>query len=202
MGSGNSDWKETVVPFFDRHVRHHGTHINSLGWFSKESQYTRFDVIATYLPKSPFSVLDVGCGFGDFFHYCQINEIPADYTGVDISTEMIHRAKLAYPSARFFNLDILSPGANLESTYDVVVANGAFNLKVPDQMAYLLTMCKAMFALTTSTLVVTLLTGAPTSPAFYYYQPEDVLVTLRHLGQVEIQDGYLPNDFTIVLQKR
>ena len=39
----------------------------TVGWGSKKTQKIRFENIYKYFDKNNFSVLDVGCGLGDFY---------------------------------------------------------------------------------------------------------------------------------------
>ena len=61
-------------------------------------------------------VLEVGCGTGDILHALQ----PADGLGIDLSEEMIKRAKRKYPGLRFAVHDLM--GEPLDEQFDYVVA--------------------------------------------------------------------------------
>ena len=41
----------------------------TVGWGSKKTQNIRFENIYKYFKKENFSVLDVGCGLGDFYDF-------------------------------------------------------------------------------------------------------------------------------------
>ncbi len=61
-----------------------------LGWESRQAQYARFAAFVKNVALDGTSVLDVGCGLGDLFHFmtCGIG-LNVEYTGIDISKRMI-----------------------------------------------------------------------------------------------------------------
>ena len=58
-----------VKDFYKKLVEKHGYSIKSLDYRSETSQKTRFDVITQIGISNDNSLLDVGCGFGDYFNY-------------------------------------------------------------------------------------------------------------------------------------
>ncbi|MBT5186806.1 MAG: class I SAM-dependent methyltransferase, partial [Kordiimonadaceae bacterium] len=55
--------------------------------------------------KCAKSVLDVGCAAGGSFDFCKEAKSNIDYTGIDISKELINIAKKFYPKGLFFVYD-------------------------------------------------------------------------------------------------
>ena len=64
--------------------------VRSLGWGSQNSQRLRFRVMKEIGIKSGDSVLDVGCGFGDFYSYLIDLGIDTKYCGIDINQDFIN----------------------------------------------------------------------------------------------------------------
>ena len=76
--------------------------------------------------KSNFSILDVGCGYGELINHLPINK-KYQYTGIDIVNEMINYAKKKQKKK---NLEFkLKNIYNLSKKYDFIVCNGLFTLK-------------------------------------------------------------------------
>ncbi len=55
---------------YEQNIHHFGYNAKTLGWFSRKSQEKRFDVMFKQLNDwNNLSILDVGCGFADFYDY-------------------------------------------------------------------------------------------------------------------------------------
>lgn len=81
---------------------------------TKGKQHILFPVLRKYIsltkPKI-LNLLDVGCGNGDFYQIAK--EKGYKYFGLDISSEMIQRAKTDYPNGKF----LVSPATDFSSKY-------------------------------------------------------------------------------------
>ena len=76
--------------------------------------------------KSANSVLDVGCAAGGSFNFCKEAKLNIDYTGIDISKELISVAKKIHPEGLFFVYD----GRKLtfkENKFDLVFSIGVLH---------------------------------------------------------------------------
>ena len=65
-----------------------------------------FDVLLSGGVTSGESVLDVGCGFADLYHYMRSKGVKVDYTGIDLSPDMIEAAKGKTPEVNLFQGDL------------------------------------------------------------------------------------------------
>lgn len=102
-------------------------------WDNTRPKYTLeiFKKIVSRLDKNEaHSILDFGCGTGLFCKYLSENLPKAKIKGVDISKQMIERAKKNCPGGNFYVGDILS--FNL-SNFDIIVSKDVFNhvYKIP-----------------------------------------------------------------------
>jgi SAM-dependent methyltransferase len=70
----------------------------------------------------PLRLLDIGCGVG---HYSELVDRwysgRVEYTGVDVSAEMVAAASSTWPGRRFERGDVLAPGSGFDG-YDVLLA--------------------------------------------------------------------------------
>jgi ubiquinone/menaquinone biosynthesis C-methylase UbiE len=131
-------------------------------WASYESQKKSFiwcEKIIKNFHLSNDTILDVGCGHGDFFEFLNNYQF---YTGIDISSEMIKKAKAKYPSGNFILTDVDKYAVQ----HDWVIALGTFNLDVStrysnlhdiSQWNYLETCLKHMYRICKKGIVITLL---------------------------------------------
>ena len=96
-------------------------------------------------------MLDLGCGYGALLDYIERHSLVQfiDYTGIDISANMIDVARARWPETEFIARDILLEPLPIASV-DYVVMNGLFTEKrglTQDQMeAFLGTMLSRVFA--------------------------------------------------------
>lgn len=111
---------DDIAAFFDAQVQRHGASPRAADWGSAESQRLRFDVMAAVAPLAGMSVLDVGCGPGDFAAHLGDHD---SYLGVDLSPGMIEAARGAHPDRAFRVANLLEEDVG---EHDVVVANGIF----------------------------------------------------------------------------
>lgn len=116
--------------YFTKKVLEYGNTNKGVDWNSKESQELRFQQLSKIIAEknNRFSICDYGCGYGAYCDYVTNNGFDLDYTGIDISSQMIENAKALYPDKKFLNC------AEIDEEYDYIIASGIFNLKqsVPD----------------------------------------------------------------------
>ena len=99
--------------------------IKALQWQSEFNQYKRFEVIHSNIITECKSLCDLGCGYGDFYHFLQSINSSLSYTGIDISANMIVGAQRAYPNGKFqcSNIESLSE----DHQFDVIIDDGALH---------------------------------------------------------------------------
>lgn len=190
---------------FDQASQAYGNHVKAVGWFSRETQEIRFEILSQIADLHGSSVLDVGCGLGDLLHYFQKREIHCQYTGIDLSRNMIRLACQNHPAQDFRQLDVLDP--QFTEQFDFCLSSGAFNYRLDKPYAYLKHMLHALFAKARFGAAINMLSSyTPVFDqdleAFTYYQPEQVLaMCLEITPRVVIHHHYLPNDFTVMLYR-
>ncbi|XID93323.1 class I SAM-dependent methyltransferase [Paenibacillaceae bacterium WGS1546] len=81
------------------------------------------DLVTWLNPKPGERIVDFGCGTGDLA--ARIASAGADVTGVDISPEMVERARAKYPGLRFELADGTKWSAN--EPFDAVFSNAALH---------------------------------------------------------------------------
>jgi SAM-dependent methyltransferase len=117
---------EPVAAYYSKRVRDHGPIPAGVDWNGAQGQLLRFDVLLGVADETaPFSIDDYGCGYGALFdHLSDRLGTRADYLGMDISEDMITRARSSHPGheARFVH------GAASSRVADYAVASGIFNV--------------------------------------------------------------------------
>lgn len=105
-----------VVDFFD-HERATTSQVYASEWFFLKD-----------LLKEGISVLDVGCAQGGFAGVLAENLKDFRYTGIDISAEMIAKAKARHPTAEFHHVGESDWSAIAGRRFDLVLVLGILHL--------------------------------------------------------------------------
>jgi len=119
-----------IAESYQRLFAAHGYSPRALGW-DKGKQFLRFHQLTSNLNLAGASILDVGCGFGDFVDYLRCLGI-ADcaYTGIDLVGEFIAEGRRRFGSPRATFLQTSLEDFAPPSTFDYVIASGTFNQKL------------------------------------------------------------------------
>ena len=116
--------REIVIERYNERVRRHGFSPRSLGW-PKGRQEVRFSVLTDIGIADGDSVLDVGCGFGDFARFLGYRNLKVSYRGCDINEEIVALAKEQDESLALEIRDIEETPFP-EASFDWVVSSGLF----------------------------------------------------------------------------
>jgi cyclopropane fatty-acyl-phospholipid synthase-like methyltransferase len=193
-----------VPQYFDQSCKTFSKSHLAASWESWESQYKRFLRTTECCDVSNSSILDVGCGWGGLQDVLSLSYDNFDYCGIDISEEMIKKAKSLRPYLNFVNEDFLS--YEFERPFDFVFANGTFNLKVDNQDKYIRMCLNRLFELCEKGVFVNLtahLTPDETwDKGICYYSPVAILEHCFSLTpHIKVDSTYRKNEFLIELYK-
>ncbi|MEL6534017.1 MAG: methyltransferase domain-containing protein [Bacteroidota bacterium] len=193
----------TLVAFHQSHNQKAST-AEQAGWTSNEAQLLRFSVLEQLGDWNGKSILDMGCGFGDFLKYITPRWEPSQYLGVDILPSFISQATENFagdPQFRFVCGDYTQ--MDLPKA-EFVVACGA--LSYPTSTAgHPYTAISRLWGLCTQGLAFNLLKASNSQPSDRYlltFHSEEVLAYCKTLSpKVKLHDGYSEGDFTVFLYR-
>ena len=117
-----------VEELYTSNLKEYGITSTSVGWPNPEDHILRFDkLLGSFGLKKPFSLNDLGCGYGAVLDYFNENGLPVEhYYGYDISQEMLDSLVPSnYPDIIIEKF--CSP--NLSACADFSIASGIFNVK-------------------------------------------------------------------------
>ena len=185
--------------FYRSAIDRHGLTPGGVHWNSEHSQKTRFKVIASLLPDdlSKTTLVDAGCGFGDFYLYlCEKKRAPFRYGGLDCMAPMVDEAQ-ARTGCDIRLCDILHDPLDEADYY---VCSGAMNILERFETHLFITRC---FEHARRGFVFNLLEGRDESMVYNYFTAREISAIGRNLGaKVAVKRGYLERDFTVAFYKR
>ena len=126
-----------VKKFYNKKFTSFGNSLKTIGWSNRNDQYLRFEKLIYNYNLNNKTILDVGCGFGDFYKFLILKrKTKFKYIGLDISDKIIMEAKnkIKRPNVTFINSDLLNFKHN---KIDYVISSGAltYNFRNSDEYA-------------------------------------------------------------------
>ena len=195
--------REKAIQRYSERLDRLGATVQALGWRNKEQQYLRFEILSTIGDLHGRSVLDVGCGFGDFYTYLNERGIEVDYVGIDISPEILDEARRCHPQIDFRQVDLLVD--DFGETFDYVVESGIFNHEVDDNEQFAHDMLTAMFGRCKIGIAANMMTSYVDyrDEYLYYYDPKLIFDFARILSRfVAVRHDYPLYEFTLCLYRQ
>jgi len=189
----------------DKHrdsLTRYGYHPNALYWSGRDIQEIRFQVLADIGIQAGDTVLDVGCGFGDFKAWCESKACPVNYTGIDVSPDLLLQAQMRHPDAHFVVGDLFDMDFEAQS-FDWVILSGALNEQLHDESSYAKRVIKRMYELCCKGAAFNMLDARFLKAHDLHSQmPESMQLYCQSLcPECELHDAYLKNDFSIYLHR-
>lgn len=141
MGNEKTDLLNEVAQYYATKLAEHGETPQGVDWNGEESQRLRFEQLNLLIDNAtPFSVNDLGCGYGAFYEFLGQRHTTFDYCGIDVSEDMIRAAKQRYPNRRSTQFVVASEPSQLA---DYSIASGIFNVRLGRSNAEWLVYLKA-----------------------------------------------------------
>jgi SAM-dependent methyltransferase len=199
---------------FEKYIAYHGSKFHEMGfdskvvWNRQESQLIRFRTLCRMITKkSNFSILDIGSGLSDLYKYLLDNGYEDfAYTGYEINSDMVNAVRKKYSGIRVFNGSYNEIFLSAEK-YDYIVACGihAFGESAESIQNYFLEKYTRLYEQTEMAMGINFLSIYSKNPdtLSVYHDPSDVLrICLKNFGpKVTLYHNYLPNDFTVIIEK-
>jgi trans-aconitate methyltransferase len=197
--------RATVIHYHRWRIENFGEQTTeALGWMGPDSQTKRFEAIVKVGNFGNSTVLDVGCGYGDLKSFLDKRYQGVTFIGIDQVPEFIAAAQTTYRNrtdANFYQCDFAT--ADFPEV-DFVVASGALSYRCSDPEFYT-GMVRKLFEAATRGTAFNMLDAArfPEHPLLVGHDREKILTFCRTLTpRVELVEGYLDEDFTVLLYPR
>lgn len=193
-------WRARAAEFHEELVAQRGEGWQAF-WGSRDSQRVRYEVLMAELPLHDATVLEVGCGFGDFIDHAAAQRVrPARYVGVDLSPRIVAAAQQRHPDAEFAVLDVLRSEPPLQP--DFIIASGIMAVAVAGYSEYVLRMLRRFHALCRRGFGLNFLSTCTSRPdgVSQYVEPAWLLGLFQRQidWRCRLIHDYRPNDFTLI----
>ena len=204
-------FESSIKSAYTRRFKEKGAQAEGVFWSSRVSQTARFEQVLANMKaefgSTNFYLADIGCGYGALFHYIQSK--PAwrqiDYSGVDITPEMVSYCKREHTSHK----NRFSLGRQPKHPVDFAVFIGTFNLCHTDDYElwedYILRHLAVSWARVRYGLIlnITSLETAKINNHIFYVNPEAFAKKLAsRFGAVSAAPTqFVPQDTTFIICK-
>lgn len=176
---------------YQKLYKQYGFSVEALHWRSKKTQEARFEALLKIEPKRGSIILDIGCGFGDFFGYLNRHLYFTKNVGAEITPEFARLAKKHYPEATIYQGNYLDM-SNIEPDY--IFASGVFAFGHQR-------FCKRVLKKALMECQKGLAFNLCKDPGFNQIDVKEMFDFLMPLSSsVSVVEGYLDNDITFLVR--
>lgn len=216
MVSMDADYKSRLAGIAEKTINRYcgrlkkfGYDPRTLGWGDRQQQHYRFaQTLAGPIEFNARTVLDIGCGFGDYRDFLHESEIAvAAYKGWDINADLVTEASRRHRNdlmTEFSVFNLLSPDldeAAIKPIANIGVMLGVLNFNLGDQASnyrYTDLALTRAWGLVDTALVVDFLSAHRTpnyaaEPGVFYHDPSRMIeYALSLSSSVTLMHNYLP----------
>lgn len=201
-----SNDERIISDYFNKIIKKYKVGPKAVGYGSRNSQIVRFEALSQIGNLNGKSILDVGCGFGDFYGFLINNKKLKlkKYLGIDTNPNMILAAKKKYPKAEFIVGDLMEKLP--KESFDYVLESGIFNIEIPNWKKFTYKVLVRMYGMSRIGMGINFLSSL--SPFkkeknSHYVNPCEMLefIFTKFTSKVVFRHDYKLNDFTIFAYK-
>ena len=206
--------KERIQGYYNPLIKHYTPESTKyVSWNSTNNQHLRYFQLVDNIDFNFSSILDVGCGVGDFLDYLNKNHFSIkDYKGIDILDEMIDGAKSKFNNIedKFECIDVF----DYFDSHDYCVSNGTISVRIfkddEEQKSYGYNFLDKLHGLSNKAFAINFLTDYTDERVktneFFYYAPELMYTYCKmNYGNVKLisdyGDGLNEDDCVMIVYK-
>jgi len=191
-----------IIQIYSERLNKHGVSPEALGWDKKRANL-RFEILSSQWDLDNASILDFGCGFGQFWDFLMQKGIGGfNYLGIDINPRFIEIAKGLYPDASFRLFNMLKDP--LECKYDYIFASGVFNDKLDDNLMFIKSVFQKFDEYSEKGFAANFLSDKVQyrHSHTFHSDPSSVLkLCYKYSNNIIIRNDYMPFEFTVFVNK-
>jgi len=193
---------DQIIKIYSERLSKHGVSPKTLGWDKKRANL-RFEILSSQWDLSNKSILDFGCGFGDFYDFLHRKNITDfNYLGIDINPRLVEVAKRLYPAATFMVCNIFTE--TLKSKYDYIFASGVFNDKLSDNLTFIEGAFNKFNDFAIKGFAANFLSDRVEyrHPHTFHADPSYILsLVYQYSNNIILRNDYMPFEFTVFVNK-
>jgi SAM-dependent methyltransferase len=193
--------KEQIIQRYNIRLAEYGDDIRTLASGTEERRRMRYKVLSGVGLSSRCSVLDIGCGFGDFYGYLCEQGIQVQYVGYDINPKLIEIGRIKYPTVEFEVKDFqIEPFPG----FDFIVSSSSFNLRLSgqDNYQFIEEILKLCYAHARCGVAIDFLSSYVDfeTPEAFHYKPETIFSIAKQISKrICLRHDYPLYEFCIYL---
>ena len=191
-----------IISLYKGRMRKYGIGQKALGWLKSRASL-RFEILCSLWNLNHASILDVGCGFGDFYGFLRKKGAEGfTYLGVDINPALIDVAASRYPDAGFQVGNIAE--AHLSEGFDYGFASGLFNDKLDDNAAFVRQGLDMLHARCRKGFAANFLSDrVDYFPEHTFHSSPAVILDIcyGYSNNIVLRNDYMPYEFTVFVNK-
>ena len=196
--------KQKIIDRYNDRFKEYGIDFKTLAVGDMERQFVRYSILTEIGDVRQKKILDIGCGFGDYYGFLLSNGIYTDYTGYDINKNFIDGAKQKYPSGKFEIKDFFSE--KIKEKFDIIVSSSSFNNKFEelDNYTFVKKLMKKSYNICNEGVAINFMTSYVDYKLDhgFYYEPEKIFKICKDLtNRVTLRHDYCLYEFTVYLYK-
>jgi len=210
MENKSTDILTEVADYYSARLAEHGQTPRGVDWNGEEGQFLRFAQLCKIIDRhEPFSLNDLGCGYGALLEYLGSRHMHFAYTGCDISSDMVQAATARHAARADASFVVADKPPQLA---DYGIASGIFNVRLgrSDQewRAYLESTLDVLDSTSRLGFAFNCLTSysdADKMREYLYYADPCALFDLckqRYSRHVSLLHDYGLYEFTILVRKQ
>ena len=174
----------------------------SVGYGNSQLQMLAYNLVATHLPPDD-SILDFGCGRGDFAKYYETNfKKKPDYIGVDMNQPLIEAGKSIHSELNLICSDWNKLDSKIIKDWSINVAsnNLRYDADTSEDLDYLHSTIKCMYNHANKGIIILLTsTHSKVQDGLINYNPGDLLNWAQQTFGYSAIDHTVSNDGFILL---
>ncbi len=181
----------TNKQFYENTINKYGVSAKGVHWKNQDTQYKRFEAISNFIKNDKSTLIDAGCGFGEYYKYLQLNNYKdINYIGYDCYIKMVDISKKRFQNIVFKHKDILNNDLEYADYY---VCSGALNTLNKESIKLFIKRC---FKYSKKAFIFNHLSQNSVSG----FTKDELINYAKTLSSnIKVKDDYLENDFTIVI---
>ena len=194
--------------FWNELADKNGEDITSLSWPNIKRQELSFEAFYNSTNLNNTKILDIGCGFCDFFYYLKNKNVNVDYTGIDISDKIIDIAKSIKRNEEILDniklIDFLDINYNVDDI-DYIIICGTFNANYGNNWEFISKTIDKAFKCCNKGVIFTLITTYVDYKEDYlfYTEPSKILnLCKKYTPYVNIINDYNKYEYLVSMYKK